>query len=240
MNPGIVDWHVSYGFSPRQRVDASRERVEKLLAAHGVGTALMHHLEGLWYDPLSGNEALLTAFAGTPHVPVCTVNPLEGEERCRRAFAEARDRGARFWRLYPKEQGWDMGHPVAALILDLLREGRCCLLMDSDAKGIQAALDLARDEVPVVGSLHFYDSADWSLRLRPYRSFYPTTRLLHGPGTLRETARIFGDRLLFASGAPFGAVASSLALLDEVGEAVRERTLRGNARELLGRFGHGD
>lgn len=234
-----VDWSVSYGFSPRQCVDASRERVENLLSRSGIDCALMHNLEGLWYDPLSGNDALFADFRSSPHIPVCTVNPLEGEQRCMQVLEKAWVTGARIWRLYPQEQAWSISHPVSKMICGWLYEHACCLLIDAPVADIDRVLDMTEDAMAVIASLHFYDSADWSVRFRQSSSLYITTRLLHGPGTIEYVYPWFKHHLVFASGAPFGAIKSSMNLLDDLKyPEAKEQVLTGNSVRLLGRIFH--
>ncbi len=241
----LVDWHVSIGFSPRQPVDANRERVEALLRGHHVGRAFIHHLGGLWYDPLWSNDQLLKTYDGDHgegpiYTCVCTVNPLEGIERCREVLETAFKQGAGYWRLYPVEQGWDVVHPVALYLYEYLREHKCGLLLDSGTADVARVNDFTKDELPMVSSLHFYDYADWSIRFRDSKSLYPTTRLLHGPGSVEQAIQSFPDRLLFASNTPFGSIQSVLNLAPEhILEVDYLDLLAKNAIALMERVTHG-
>lgn len=243
-----IDWHVSYGFSPRQHIDARKEHVEELLASHAIGHAFMHHLEGLWYDPLSGNKALMDTYGsdmptgtGTICTPVCTVNPWEGEARCMRILEDAWRAGARYWRLYPQEQAWPITHPVAALIYNWLHTHGCCLLIETAPEHVERILGVTGGLLPIVGSFHFYDIADWSLRFRQVPSVFITTRYLHGPGIIESIADHFGDRLLFASDAPFGSIQAGLNLLpDRVGHTSWLHILEENALRLIRSIADGD
>ncbi|MGE0074412.1 MAG: hypothetical protein AB7S52_04255 [Sphaerochaetaceae bacterium] len=243
-----IDWHVSYGFSPRQHIDARKVHVEELLASHAVGHAFMHHLEGLWYDPLSGNKSLMDTFGsdiptdtGTIFTPVCTVNPWEGEARCMRILEDAWHAGARYWRLYPQEQGWPITHPVATLIFKWLRTHGCCLLIETTPENVERILVVTGEWLPIVGSFHFYDVADWSLRFRRVPPVFITTRFLHGPGIIESIADQFSDRLLFASDAPFGSIQAGLNLLpDRVEQTSWLQILEENSLRLIRSIADGD
>lgn len=212
---------MSIGFSPRQPIDARKERVEVLLRDHHVGKAFIHHLGGLWYDPLWSNDYLLKAYTdhlaeGSPEVTcVCTVNPLEGLKRCKDVLVAAFDEGAKYWRLYPVEQGWDVTHPVALYLYEYLQENNCCLLLDASTADVARVNNITEDALPMVCSLHFYDYADWSVRFQDCKALYPTIRLLHGPGIVELAMESFSNRLLFASNAPFGSLQSVLNLAPE-------------------------
>lgn len=220
--------------------------METLLRDHHVGRAFIHHLGGLWYDPLWSNNNLLRTYGD--HLPgctteftcVCTVNPLEGIRRCTEVLDAASARGAKYWRLYPVEQGWDITHPVALYLYGYLREKGCCLLLDANTVDVARVLDSTEDAVPVVSSLHFYDSADWNVRFKGRKSLYPTIRLLHGPGIVELAMESFPDRLLFASNTPFGSLQSVLNLTPEhTTEKDFLGLLERNAIGLMGRIGNG-
>jgi hypothetical protein len=252
-----IDWHVSMGFEPRQRIDASSPRVHKLLADNGIGLALVHSLRGVWYDPLEGNrEAFLWSglqnfsdfnckewFATDASVkeptllPVCTLNPLEGEKRARMILDENLERGCPFWRFYPREQQWNMQHPVFGLALRRLAEASACALLDGTTEEILSMHALAEGKIPIVAGLHFYESADWCMRLGPLPQVYPSIRYFHGPGILdMACGYIDPSRFVFSSGTPTGSVAAVKRLMaGSTDKTIPSRIWQSNSVSLIRR-----
>ncbi|MDD2231706.1 MAG: hypothetical protein PHT39_04785 [Sphaerochaetaceae bacterium] len=235
----IVDFRVSYGFSPKKVIKADLDYVLQLLERTGVTCALLHSLKGMHYDPMEGNndcvEACRTRSTDSLRlIPVGTFNPLEGIERCSEVIQKGLNSGIRFWRLYPKEQNWTSDHPVFKLLIPVLSSNRCIIAIDSTPAEIERIAILAGSDCPVVTSLHYYDSADWCLRLSELKNVFPTARLLHGPGSFSYAMKYFPGRIVFESDAPFGAPSSVIGLINP--QHLDDVCLR-NADALLRRLG---
>lgn len=252
-----IDWQVSMGFEPRQRIDASSERVRSLLARNEIGLAFVHSLRGVWYDPQEGNrEAFawseLQNFADfnldewlakeisveeATLLPVCTLNPLEGEKRARMILDENLERGGRFWRFYPREQMWNLQHPVFELALRRLTEASACVLLDGTTEEIIRMHTLTEGKLPIVAGLHFYESADWCMRLRPLAQVYSSIRYFHGPGILDMACEyIDSNRFVFSSGTPTGSVTAVKRLMaGSTDKTIPSRIWQSNSVSLIRR-----
>ena len=240
-----VDWQVSIGFSPRQAIDASPERVFSMVSSHTITHLFLHNLKGLWYDPLEGNAELLRQYPapisfekmgqGETDVPVifpvCTVNPLEGIDRATQVVSAGLEKGVRFWRLYPQEQQWAVTHPVCTKILQWLHKERCVLLLDASPSNVEMVATQFVGSLPIVTSFHYYDSADWLLRFQHSSKVFVTTRNLHGPGTIAHALADFSERLVYCSGAPFGSPASSALLVEDIG--LQQQIFETNSTRLI-------
>jgi hypothetical protein len=247
----IVDWCASYGISPNYPIDACEERVVNMLLSHATTHVFMHNLLGLHYDPLLGNEEILNRYPMPSRIkknpeqltifPVCTVHPLEGLERAKRVVFDSFDKGAKFWRLYPIEQKWSLSHPVCRKILSWFEDERCLLLVNAPLQDIELFLSHTKVEIPLVTSLHYYDSADWFERFQHYSHLYVTTALLHGITTIQKAAEHnFRDRLLYSSNAPFGSPSSSIGLIEALEEdALRNKIFDTNSMHVLERVYNG-
>ncbi len=220
----MIDWNVHFGISPNLAIDASVANVTEMLERHHTTHAFLHSLAGLYYDPLESNNELLHKYPmpsfidnqahGLGVFPVCTVNPLEGLDRAKRVFSEGLDNGAKFWRLYPHEQKWNVLHPVSKKVYEWLAQQQCLLLIEALPPEVSQILDITEKKLPVVTSFHYYDSADWMLRFQDTQELFVTTQMLHGIGTIQKAVKKgFEQRILYSSNIPFASPSSSIGLI---------------------------
>lgn len=234
----FVDFQASYGFSPKKALKADFPYVRSLLEKSGVTVAVLHSLEGLYYDPKAGNEDVVSVCRENSckeitFIPSGTFNPLEGVERCLEIVQRGFDLGIRFWRLYPEQMRFAADHPVLNIVLPLIAENGGVVGVDAVPAAVETIVRIAGDECPLVTSLHYYDSADWCLRLSPYANVFPSCRLLHGIESVDYAAKYFPNRIVFSSDVPFGAISSPLSLLHP---DQKKRILYENAAPILRRL----
>lgn len=238
----IIDVDTLVGFWPRRRCDISAQRLQGLMARHGIDRAWACSARGVWYDDEEGNRETAETAALYPNlIPVATIDP----RKFTNAAAEIRravDAGVRVFRFFPEYQAWALNSASFHRILGMLDDAGVVIIVGGTIN--QALPELKGLRAPVIlAGAHMYELAGALASAAELPNVYLSTRLLIGPGSIETAVAGLGhERLVFGSHAPLVYLASALRVLERaiLTAEQRESILHLNAVRLLrGGFGGG-
>jgi predicted TIM-barrel fold metal-dependent hydrolase len=232
----IIDTDTLVGFWPVRRCDISPERLQALMARHGIDRACACSARGVWYDDEEGNRETEAIASRYPNlIPVATIDP----HKFTKAEAEMRrcvEAGVRVFRLFPEYQGWSPASPSVHRILRLMDEAGVVIVIGGSIS--QALPELKGLRTPVIlAGAHVYQLADALACAAEAPNVHLSTRLLIGPGAIETAVSCLGhERLVFGSHAPLTYLASALRVLEyaELTGEQRQAILYANMRRLIG------
>ncbi|HET8523980.1 MAG TPA: amidohydrolase family protein [Thermomicrobiales bacterium] len=214
----------------------------------GIGKAVVCHTWAWQYDPVAGNQQLMTELAALPLerrerlLPCWAVVPsATGEQGTTGELGVAMEgAGIRVARLFPRDHNYSLSSPDAAELLAMLAERRILTLIDFDQTSWEE-IDRIAGQTP-------------DLQLVVCRTGYRVLRRMAGVLARRPNCAIdlsyFGShegvewlvdrfgagRMLFGTAAPLadGGGAVTRLMLSAVSEGDRAAIGAGNAQRLLG------
>ena len=239
LNLQIIDANTMFGIHPTHKLDMSVERLVREMDRHKIAGSFTLSADGVFHSDARGNTATLEAAkANNRLVPMATLNP-------KTYFGSAADlqairaQGFRIFKFFPVEQGWTIGSAAFKAVLKQLAPLKAPVMLNVARPGepSEAGRALSDYPAPVIlcaVSLDVFGEAFAVMSELPNAML--ETHELHVPGALKLVAdRIGADRIIFGSGAPRCATASSLhyILNSELSDEDKQRVLGGNIRRIL-------
>jgi len=201
-----------------------------------IGSALVRHTEGWWYDPASGNEKLVGAIRGEARLRPClAATPLISEEmggpHALRSLL--RDCAAGAVCLYPRSQNFTLAAWCAGPLLDMLQDMAMPIIIqmeETDWAEVQSVLE-GWPQVPLILTRVGYRCLRMLL---PLLQNYPTLHVdisyLADNQALEVIAERIGvSQLLFGTGTPMVDGSGAVARLAYSGLAKEERKQVGSS-----------
>lgn len=236
----IIDAYTLLGAWPEAEIDLSVEALAAGMQGRSVSKSLVTHTTAVFYDPALGNQQCAELCSRyEPLLPVAVIDPLR-YPACLDEIERSLGRGAKVFRLCPREHGYPLSAAVGPL-LEVLEKLASASLLLVDLTNLPAPVisaDLpARLPIPTACTV---DGASLGTVLCAGRSgpnvWIETSRLEAG-GAVEAAVRGLGaGRLIFGSGAPLRSLGSAVMSVQyaEMPEPDRQLIFDGNVAKLLG------
>lgn len=239
LNMQIIDSNTMFGIHPTHRLDMSVERLLREMDKYRISASLTLCTVGVFHDHNRGNAITLEAAkAHNRLIPVATINPAMwyGSTADLQAI---RGQGFRILKFFPEEQGWSLKSAAFEKVLEQSASLKMPVIVSVSSSGDSTRVgDVARSyPAPVIlGSVSLDTLSEALAVLEKQPTCLIGTHELHAPGALEMLVnRVGAERIIFGSGAPRRAIASSLAYVanSELSDDQKSLVLGGNIRRVL-------
>lgn len=240
----MIDVNVLFGATPwaTSVEDYGLEAARAEIRGHGIAAALVTARSGVEFRHEVGNDETFAAVergdAVTRLYPIATINPvqfLDWRAEVRRVLAT----GAVGFRLFPREQGWEVDSEAFRQVAEVVLARRPLLVplvRFGDASRIGAVTAGMGQPVVLLGG-HYTQLGDCLSAMERWPHLHlETSRLGQFLGVETVVRSAGAERLLFGSGCPEKPIQSPLnaVLTARIPDAAKRSILSGNAARLFG------